>query len=67
LVIVEVVGSRRRSIPEIFPARGSSVQAGGGLDGTTVVSGGQGREAAGSVGTVGLDGVSSKGERTEVI
>ena len=37
------------------------------MDGTTVVSGGQGREAAGSVGTVGLDGVSSKGERTEVI
>ena len=57
MVIVEVVGSRRRSIPEIFPARGSSVQAGGGLDGTSVVSGEHGRETAGSVGTGGLDGV----------
>jgi len=36
------------------------------LDGTIVVSGEHGREAAGSVGTGGMDGVRDKGCRNEV-
>jgi len=36
------------------------------LDGATVVSGVHGREAAGSGGTEGLDGVRDKGWRNEV-
>jgi len=36
------------------------------LVGTTVVTGEHGREAAGSVGTVGLDGVRDKRCRSEV-
>ena len=45
---------------------GRRVQAGGGLDGATVVSGVHGRETAGSGGTEGLDGVRDKEWMNEV-
>jgi len=42
------------------------VLAGGGMEGTTVVSGEHGRESAGSVGTVGLNGIRDRGKMAEV-
>ena len=45
---------------------GSLIQAVGGLERTTVVSGEHGRYAAGSIGTMDLSGVRDEGEMTEV-